>query len=212
MQALCDAKLHFLFVSAMTPGRTNDFTAYKMSNLSSLIEQLPKGYWCGRDNVYVNTEHLLSPFPGQLISPERDAFNFFLSQLRERIENTFARYVNRWGIFWKPLIGKLGNHAKTIIVTAKLHNFAIDEQIEMPSNDDERHNSVQHMFQTTTDQFGEPILQNQDEWLTRYQFTRAVNGPMLCNELMAEIAFLGYRRSDENLARNNTRNVNIVPV
>jgi hypothetical protein len=86
------------------------------------------------------------------------------------------------------------------------------KQIEMPSNDDDRHNSVRHMFQTTTDQFGELILQNRLEWLTRYQFTRAVNGQMLRNELMAEIASLGYGRSDENLARNSARNINVVPV
>jgi DDE superfamily endonuclease len=82
VQALCDAKLRFLYVSAMTPGRTNDYKAYEMSNLSSLIEQLPEGYWCGGDNAYINTEHLLSPFPCQSISPERDAFNFFLSNCR----------------------------------------------------------------------------------------------------------------------------------
>jgi DDE superfamily endonuclease len=207
-QALCDAKLRFLFISAISPGKTNDYKAYEMSALSSLIEDLPEGYWCGGDNAYCTTEHLLAPFPGKELPRDKDAFNFFLSQLRVRIENAFALYVNRWGIFWKPLRGELEDHTQVIRVTARLHNFTIDEKVSMPSNEGGKYGKYRNIFQTTAERdFGTVVLQNRELWLTRYQFTRAVNGPELRKQLTAEIESLGYGRSDENIARNMARHV-----
>ena len=103
-QAICDSSLRFLFVSVKSPGKTNDLKAYRMSRLYDLIEGLPEGYFCGGDNAYCNTEHLLVPFPGQNLLQREDSYNFFLSQLCIRIENAFALLVRRWGILWRPLL------------------------------------------------------------------------------------------------------------
>jgi DDE superfamily endonuclease len=108
-----------------TPSKTNDLKAYRFSKLSEMIESLPYGYFVGGDNAYVNSEHLIVPFSGRNITPEQDTFNYYLSQLCVRIENTFALFVNRWGILWKPLEGKLISHNRTILCLVKLHNFAI---------------------------------------------------------------------------------------
>jgi hypothetical protein len=129
-----------------------------------------------------------------------------------RIENTFALYVNRFGIFWKPLDGKLSRHAQIIRVTARLHNFSIDENVRMPSNDSGRHDKYRDCFQMTTDDtFGTAVLANRENWLTRYQFIRAVQGPNLRNQLADEIESLGYGRSDENVARNTWRSAAVLP-
>jgi hypothetical protein len=53
-------------------------------------KNLPEGYWGGGNNAYCNSEHLLVPYPGQKLSQHMDSFNYFLSQLRIRIENAFA--------------------------------------------------------------------------------------------------------------------------
>ena len=109
-QVLCDAKKRIVFLSVLCPGKTNDLVAYESSKLSSLIEGLPDGYYAVGDNAYVNSNRLLVPFPGKLsTSDPRDAFNFYLSQLRVRVENCFALLVNRWGIFWGPLQMPLRN-------------------------------------------------------------------------------------------------------
>jgi hypothetical protein len=79
-QTLGDRVLQFLFVSVKSLGKMNDIKAYHMSVLSELIEKLPEGYFCGGDNAYCNTEHLLVLFPGQNFGPQKNFFNYFLSQ------------------------------------------------------------------------------------------------------------------------------------
>ena len=59
----------------------------------------------------------------------RDSYNFYLSQLRIRIEMAIGILVNKWRIFKKPLEVKISN-CKTIIHSAVcLHNFIINEKI-----------------------------------------------------------------------------------
>jgi hypothetical protein len=40
-QAMCDAKLRFIFISVKCPGKTHDLKAYEHSVLSQLVENLP---------------------------------------------------------------------------------------------------------------------------------------------------------------------------
>jgi hypothetical protein len=45
-----------------------------------LIELLPASFFIvGNNNVYLNSNHLLVPYPGENIPDDEDAFNFFLS-------------------------------------------------------------------------------------------------------------------------------------
>ena len=208
-QALCDSSLRFLFVSVKSPGKTNDLKAYRMSKLYDLIESLPEGYWCGGDNAYCNTEHLLVPFPGQNLSQRKDSFNYFLSQLRIRIENAFALLVRRWGILWRPLSVKLKNQPNLIMCLCKLHNFCIDEKEISPSVFGPAGIPLSMGVVHQEEEFNTEVLQNRAEWLTEFRFTRQVMGPCLQNNLSDMILEKNYVRPSWNLERNaQRRNLN----
>jgi hypothetical protein len=56
-------------------------------------------YFVVGDNAYVCTEHLLTPFCGNnRIIPENDAYDFYLSQLRIRVEMAFGLLKTKWRI------------------------------------------------------------------------------------------------------------------
>jgi hypothetical protein len=201
-QAICDSTLRFLFVSVQSPGKTNDLKAYRMSKLCDLIEGLPEGYMCGGDNAYVNSEHLLVPFPGQQLPQRKDAFNFFLSQLRIRIENAFALLVRRWGILWRPLNVCLNHQPRLIMCLCKLHNYCIDEKEKCPpvSGPAGIPTSTANVY--TEDEFNSEVIMNRSEWMTEYQFTREVAGGSLRNTLADRIHEKNFCRPGLNLERN----------
>ena len=129
VQAVCDSRCRFIYASLAAPGRSADVVALRKTSLAKTIEQLPLGRYVIGDNAYVCTEHLLTPFPGeQRKAPENDAYNFYLSQLRIRIEMTFGRFMNRWRLFNRPLQLKLKNVGRIFICAARLHNFCSDER------------------------------------------------------------------------------------
>ena len=110
-------------------GKTNDCKAYAGSRISELVESLPEGFFVIGDNAYINTDHMLVPYPGRNEwKSKEDTFNFFASQLRVRIENAFALLVRRWGILQKPLQMALKNQPVIIKAICCLHNFCIDEK------------------------------------------------------------------------------------
>ena len=105
------------------------------------------------DNAYINTFWLLTPFNKAEKGSDihrygyevtyyrnylhisyccfRDAYCYYVSQLRIRIEMAFGLLTMRWQIFKKPLVGKLKNHRHTITAAMKLHNFCINERLAM---------------------------------------------------------------------------------
>jgi hypothetical protein len=179
-QALCDANLRFLFVSVMCPGKTHDLKAYRKSILSKLIENLPEGYYCIGDNAYCNSEHLLVPHPGKNLTERQDSYNFYISQLRVRIENAFALLVGRWGILWRPLRVPLRRQPNLIKCLCKLHNFCIDEKESPPFVTGPGGSSATPLAETRIEEeFQTRVLKNRAEWTTNYQFQRAVEGPSL---------------------------------
>jgi hypothetical protein len=128
VQAICDAMLRFMSLSCRCPGKTNDWMAYLRAEMSTQVDNLPSSYYILGDAAYVNSEHLLVPYPGTNLNQREDAYNFYLSQLRIRIEQAFALLVGRWGIFWRPLQVPLRHQPTLILATCKLHNFCIDER------------------------------------------------------------------------------------
>ena len=118
VQAGCDARLRFMFFSCMTPGKTNDHKAYEKSRLSTLIEQLPPGFFAGGDNAYVNTEHMIVPYPGARQDKDLDTFNFYLSQLRRvLVSSLLILFVLR------PLLG-LGFSAGVVYIPSTILTWA----------------------------------------------------------------------------------------
>ena len=68
--------------------------------------------------------------PGEQRNDTRkDSYNFFLSQLRIRIEMTFGMLTAKWQILKRPLQVNIRNAGKVFLTCARLHNFIINERM-----------------------------------------------------------------------------------
>ena len=96
-QGVCDDKLRFIYFGLVGPGSMNDNIAFSLAgSLADTIKGLPPGCFFLGDAAYTLSENLLIPFTGsQRDVPENDSFNFYLSQLRIRIEMTFGWFVSK---------------------------------------------------------------------------------------------------------------------
>lgn len=141
MQALCDYKLRFQFVSLVTPGSSHDSMAFQLSLLHDLLQRdydtLPPGFWIAADEAYVCTSKVLTPWPGRNIEASKDCFNYWLSSARITIEQAFGVLVGRWGILWRKLRLPLKKATQVVVVCCKLHNFIIDmtNSASIPNNE-----------------------------------------------------------------------------
>lgn len=75
------------------PGSQNDRTAYKFSGFEDLVNDLPSGYYILGDAAYPPSDRVLVPYPGTSLSSSQDAFNFYQSQGRMTIEQTYGIMV-----------------------------------------------------------------------------------------------------------------------
>jgi len=75
------------------PGSQNDRTAFNFSGFQSLLDALPPGYFIVGDAAYPASDRVLVPFPGTVLSMSQDAYNYYQSQLRMAIEQTFGIMV-----------------------------------------------------------------------------------------------------------------------
>ena len=132
MQGVCDVKGRFLDVSIGHPGSTSDYLAFVTSHVNSLFEKpgflAPGLVICG-DNAYVTNNYVVTPHKN-VGKGSKDAFNFYHSQVRIRIECAFGMLVHRWGILRKPMPQNvsLGKITALTYCLCKLHNFCIDEK------------------------------------------------------------------------------------
>ena len=130
-QAACDADLKFLFFGVVAAGSTNDSVAYSMAgNLKGTIDNLQLGLYFVGDAAYPVSERLLTPFTGSQRNDEnRDAFNYYLSQLRIRIEMAFGLLVGKFRILKGKLeADDMRTNSKTLMSCARLHNFIIERK------------------------------------------------------------------------------------
>ena len=105
-QACVKPDLQFMYFGVVSPGSTNDNISYTQADeLKAALTSLPPGLFGLGDAAYTLSEHLLIPFTGSdRLDPAQDAFNYYLSQLRIRVETAFGRLVKKFGI----LSGKVG--------------------------------------------------------------------------------------------------------
>jgi hypothetical protein len=61
----------------------------------------------------------------------KDVCNFYISQLRARIEQAFGLLVSKWRIFKRPIELKLHRVWHLIQAFFRLHNFCINERDEV---------------------------------------------------------------------------------
>lgn len=131
IQAACDHLCRFVFLAVAAPGVTGDRDAVVECNLFELIESLPGLFTAIGDCAYKPTEHMAPIYHGRdRTRPKYDAFNFYASQLRIRIEMAFGLMVKKWGILSRPISIKLKNVKYLITAIAQLHNFCINERVK----------------------------------------------------------------------------------
>eukprot|EP00903_Cladosiphon_okamuranus_P005785 g5732.t1 len=115
-QAVCDAEYRIIAWTMNCPGSQNDRTAFKFSGFDKLLTELP------------------------IASSSQDAFNFYQSQCRMAIEQTFGIMVRRWGILWRPIeVGlKKFEHVVNAVehvvnAVVRMHNFCRNRKIQVPT-------------------------------------------------------------------------------
>jgi hypothetical protein len=129
-QGLCDSDLRFLHFSVIAPGKTADCRAFEDTGLMAVVDNLPSGIYLVGDAAYMLTEHMLVPFTGsEKLDVEKDAYNFFQSQVRIRIDMAFGRLTTKWRILRRKLESSLMVSSQVLTACAMLHNFVIDRQL-----------------------------------------------------------------------------------
>ncbi len=124
VQATCYADCRFTSLSVLRPGSTSDNKAFYTYHVYNLVHELPDGFFAAGHNAYLLSPTLLIPYSGQdKRDKSKDAFDFYLSQLRIRIEQGFGLLVTKWRIFKKPLEVSFWQTTLLIEACFHLHNF-----------------------------------------------------------------------------------------
>ena len=137
MMAFVDSKCRFLSISMACAASCHDSTMFDCSCAGQLLTRgLPsRKYNAIGDDAFVTRGHILTPYVGHSLTPQEDAFNYYLSLQRQVVERAFGLWKRKWGIYWRTLF-VCEPHVKLIIeVTARLHNFCIDRNVS-PDIDD----------------------------------------------------------------------------
>lgn len=128
-QACVQSDLQFTYFGVISPGSTNDNISYPSAKgLKEVFSALPPGLYGLADAAYTLSENMLIPFTGVArLDPAQDAFNYYLSQLRIRVEMAFGRLVNKFRILNGKVEGSLDRVTAVLTACARLHNFIIQE-------------------------------------------------------------------------------------
>jgi len=129
-QAVADCRGKFLDMSIRYPASTSDCLAFESSALFGELTNglLAEGLCLFGDNAYLNSPFLATPYPN-VSTGYKDAYNFFHSQLRIRVECAFGMFVQRWSVL-RSAIPKGVTLRKTtamVLALAKIHNFCIEQ-------------------------------------------------------------------------------------
>ena len=96
VQAVASSEYRFLSVSIKCPGSVNDYSVFTRSRAWELTRRLPPGFYLVGDAAYPVDERLLTPYPGKRLKEGHDVFNYFLSQQRMVVEQSFGILVQTW--------------------------------------------------------------------------------------------------------------------
>ena len=142
VMAFVDAKCRFLSVSMACAASCHDTTQYDCSAAGRLLAAglVDSKYIAVGDEAFVTAGHVLTPYKGHSLTPQEDAFNYYLSLQRQVVERTFAIWKRKWGIFWRSLCVSEVHVKQIIIVTCHLHNFCIDRNVSPDIDDYIDHN------------------------------------------------------------------------
>lgn len=133
VQAICDKQKRFTWIS-FHQGSAHDSFAWSQTKLRDLLEEMEPilkkhGFFFVGDSAYPLSVYLQVPYDDATAASLKDAFNFWLSNSRIRIECAFGEFVMRFGIFWRSLrFNQLEKSNCVIRAAALLHNFLIDSR------------------------------------------------------------------------------------
>jgi DDE superfamily endonuclease len=177
----------------VAPGGQNDVAAYRKSTLPDLINNLPISFYIIGDNAYVCSEHVLTPFSGESRkNPTKDTYNYYISQLRTRIEMAFGLLTTKWRILRSPLQLKLDNVGELFLSITRLHNFCINERLDNNVNINTNNNYYDE------DNNGDPEF-----WPSDVTATTIIGYSMMRTLLLEKIVEEGLSRPYHNTRRND---------
>ena len=92
-----------------------------------MIKRIGRLFFCSGDNAYPMNNSMMIPYSGvQRFEDYRLVYNFYLSQLRIRIECCFGRLTSKWRIFRRNLVYSTAKNSLIARIGAKLHNYVIN--------------------------------------------------------------------------------------
>jgi hypothetical protein len=129
VQAAIDYLLRFRYVCVAAPGRTNDGRAFdRCDTLRDWIQDLANDCYIASYNAYPLSNKILVPFKANQIGGDQHkvVYNFYLSQLRIRVEMAFGRMTQKFQILRRKMTCSLATQSLYIQAITWLHNFIID--------------------------------------------------------------------------------------
>jgi DDE superfamily endonuclease len=195
-------------VCVAAPGGQNDKAAYRKTAIPGLINNLPPGYFIIGDNAYVCSEKLLTPFSGENRNdPSKDTFNYYVSQLRIRIEMAFGLLTTKWRILRSPLQVCVNNVGVLFVSITRLHNYCINTRDNENNNNNNSNNRNNNNNYNNEDDF----YNNNNNVLQYYPSDNTVaelqGNSMIRRIIVDKIIELGLSRPAHNLNRNLNRNL-----
>lgn len=128
VQAVVGPSLEFLYLCVAGPGKTNDVRAFKRCDgLLAWLRALSEEYYISGDNAYILCNKVLTPHNNAQLgnSEHRRTFNYYLSQLRIRVEMAFGLLTTKWRLLRHGLNFYNAKNSLVIQVCARLHNFCL---------------------------------------------------------------------------------------
>jgi hypothetical protein len=127
VQAICKPDLLFLYIAVAGPGKINNNCAFsRLRELHNWIQSLPPWCFLSADGAYGLTRRVMIPFnAAELLGEGHRTYNFYLSQLRIRIEMAFGLLTTKWRKIRSFLNYSMPKNTQIIRVCTKLHNFVI---------------------------------------------------------------------------------------
>ena len=141
--AVVDANYNFIIVDVGAYGRQSDASVFANSafgkklknNKLPLPEEKPLPRTMGPqmpfifvgDEAFPLQQHMMRPFPGKLLPPQKRIFNYRLSRARRIVENAFGILAARFRVFRRPLMVSVENAETVVKGAVVLHNFLRQE-------------------------------------------------------------------------------------
>ena len=162
VQSMCDRRKRILWMSSRHIGSCHDSRAFLDTGLYELLVEkkdfLKKhGFFIAGDSAYNMESFLLIPYDDAKSGSVEDAYNFWQSNSRIRIECTFGELIMRFGIFWRTLRFDIKQAGDIVNAAGLLHNFILEER-ELADDDtpDSDKTLFQSFSQTTMNYLDEP--------------------------------------------------------